>query len=148
MMPSFGIRPDAAKNSRHSFIHRFRGTSAVIDTLNIAGGTTGTWETAIVYDGSTPMTAATSGCYSPFENEGRMFYLNSYTASAVNQIFRFDVQNRVLSPYTPTDEIQAGTAAVGNRMACFAAIDGTDVYDVILLLSHLATRTQELIPLV
>jgi hypothetical protein len=147
-MPSFGIRPDSAKNSRHSFIHCYRGTSATIDTLNIAGGTTGTWETAIVYDGSVALTAATSGCYSPFENEGRMFYLNPYTASAVNQIFRFDVQNRALSSYTPTDEIQAGTAALGNRMACFAAIDGTDTYDVVFLLSHLATRTQELIPLV
>ena len=89
-----------------------------------------------------------SGCYSPFENEGRMFYMNPYTASQVSQIFRFDVQNRVLSPYTPTDEIQAGTAAIGNRMACFAAIDGTDTYDVVLLQSHLAVRTQELIPLV
>jgi hypothetical protein len=147
-MPSFGIRPDVAKNSRHGMIHCYRGTSATIDTLNIAGGTTGTWETAIVYDGSVALTAATSGGYSPFENEGRMFYLNPYTASAVNQIFRFDVQNRVLSPYTPTDEIQAGTATLGNRMACFAAIDGSDVYDVVFLLSHLATRTQELIPLV
>lgn len=77
-----------------------------------------------------------------------MFYLNSYVASQVSQIFRFDVQNRVLSPYTPTDEIQAGTAAIGNRMACYAAIDGTDLYDVIFLQSHLATRTQELIVLV
>jgi hypothetical protein len=33
-------------------------------------------------------------------------------------------------------------------MAAYAAIDGTDIYDCILLQSHLATRTQELIPLV
>jgi hypothetical protein len=58
------------------------------------------------------------------------------------------VQNRVLSPYTATDEIQAGTAAIGNRMACYAAIDGNDLYDVVFLQSHLATRTQELIVLV
>jgi hypothetical protein len=147
-MPSFGIRPDAAKNARHSFLYCWRGTSANLDLFDIAGGTTGAWTNAIVIDGGITTSAQLSGCYSPFENEGRMFYLNSYTASAVNQIFRFDVQNRVLSPYTPTDEIQAGTAAIGNRIACFAAIDGTDVYDVVFLISHLATRTQELIVLV
>lgn len=147
-MPSFGIRPDAAKNSRHSFIYCWRGTAATLDLLDIAGGTTGAWTGAIVIDGGITTVAALSGCYSPFENEGRMFYLNNYVASATNQIFRFDVQNRVLSPYTPTDEIQAGTAAVGNRMACYVALDGNDTYDVVFLQSHLATRTQELIPLV
>ena len=77
-----------------------------------------------------------------------MFYMNIYAVSAVNQIYRFDVKNRVLSPYTPTDMIQAGTAAAGNRMAAYCAIDGTDTYDVILLQSHLSTISQELIPLV
>lgn len=147
-MPSYGIRPDAAKNSRHSFLYCWRGTSANLDLLDIAGGTTGSWTGAIVIDGRITTSAQLSGCYSPFENEGRMFYMNNYVASATNQIFRFDVQNRVLSPYTPTDEIQAGTAAIGNRMACFAAIDGTEVYDVVFLQSHLAVRTQELIVLV
>lgn len=147
-MPSYGIRPDTAKNARHGHLFCWRGSSANLDLFDIAGGTTGLWTNAIVIDGGITTTAAMSGCYSPFENEGRMFYLNPYTASAVSQIFRFDVQNRVLSPYTPTDEIQAGTAAIGNRMACFAAIDGNDTYDVVFLMSHLAVRTQELIPLV
>lgn len=147
-MPSFGITPDTAKNSRHSHLYCWRGSAATLDLLDIAGGTTGSWSGAIVIDGAITMPAALSGCYSPFENEGRMFYLNPYVASQVNQIFRFDVQNRVLSPYTPTDEIQAGTAAGGNRMACHAALDGTDTYDVVFLQSHLAVRTQELIPLV
>lgn len=147
-MPSFGISPDTAKNSRHSYLYCWRGTAATLDLLDIAGGTTGSWSGAIVYDGSVTMPAALSGCYSPFENEGRMFYLNPYVASQINQIFRFDVQNRVLSPYTPTDEIQAGTAALGNRMACYVALDGNDTYDIVFLQSHLATRTQELIPLV
>ena len=66
----------------------------------------------------------------------------------MNQIFRFDVKNRVLSPYTPTDFLQSGTAALGSRMAAYAAIDGTDKYDVILLQSHLSTVSQELIALV
>ena len=46
-----------------------------------------------------------------------MFYMNIYAVSGVNQIYRFDVKNRVLSPYTPTDMIQAGTAAAGNLCA-------------------------------
>jgi hypothetical protein len=77
-----------------------------------------------------------------------MFYLNLYVASAVNQIFRFDVQNRVLSPFTATDFLQAGTAAVGKRIACYAAIDGNDTYDVVLLNSHLSTVCQEMVVLV
>jgi hypothetical protein len=63
-------------------------------------------------------------------------------------MYRFDVQNRVMSPYTPTDFIQAGTATVGNRMAAYTAIDGTDTYDVVLLLSHLSTIAQEMVVLV
>lgn len=147
-MPSFGIRPETAKNSRHSFVYCWRGTAATLDLLDISGGTTGSWSGAIVYDGSVTMPAAMSGSSGLKQNEGRMCYLNPYVASQVSQIFRFDVQNRVLMPYTPTDEIQAGTASGGNRMATFVAIDGTDVYDVVFLQSHLATRTQELIPLV
>lgn len=147
-MPAFGIRPDSAKNSRHSHLFCWRGTSANLDLFDISNTITGAWTNAIVIDGGITTTAAMSGCYSPFESEGRMFYLNPYTASQVSQIFRFDVQNRVLSPYTPTDEIQSGTAALGNRMAAYAAFDGTDTYDCIFLMSHLAARTQELIVLV
>jgi hypothetical protein len=148
--PSWGIRPEAPKNSRHSFCYFFRGASATVDVLDIAGGASGTWTGAVVYDGSpgTFPTTGSCGTYAPFENEGRMFYCNLYVASAINQIYRFDVQNRVLSPYTPTDFLQAGTAALGKRMASYVAIDGNDTYDVILLQSHLSTITQELIPLV
>jgi hypothetical protein len=116
--------------------------------LDIAGGVNGTWTGALVYDGAVALTTGTTGCYAPFENEGRMFYMNIYTASAINQIYRFDVQNRVMSPYTPTDFLQSGTAVVGGRMAAYAAIDGTDKYDVVLLTSHLSSVSQELIVLV
>jgi hypothetical protein len=119
-----------------------------LDVLDIAGSITGTWTGAVVYDGSTTITAGTSSAYGAADSEGRMTYLNIYTASAVNQMFRFDSQNRVLSPYTPTDFIQAGAAVVGNRMAAYAAIDGTDTYDVVLLLSHLSTIAQEMVVLV
>ena len=146
--PSFGIQPDAGRNARHSFCYFFRGGAVTLDVLDIAATITGTWTGAITYDGGVALTTGTGGAYSPFGNEGRMLYMNIYTASAINQMFRFDVKNRVLSPYTPTDWIQAGTAAVGNRIAAYAAIDGTDLYDVVLLQSHLSTIAQELIPLV
>jgi hypothetical protein len=146
--PSFGIEPDPARNARHSFCYFFRGTAATLDVLDIAGSITGTWTGAIVYDGSITLPLASCGAYAPFDNEGRMFYINAYVASAVNQMYRFDVQNRVLSPFTPTDVLQAGTAAAGKRMACYVAIDGTDTYDVVLLQSHLSTVAQELIALV
>ncbi len=149
-MPSWGIQPGAARNARQSFCYFFRGGAATLDVLDIAGGTTGAWTAAIVYDGSPGAFPTTGSCggYSPFENEGRMFYMNFYVASAVNQIFRFDVQNRVLSPFTATDFLQAGTAAVSKRIACYAAIDGTDTYDVVLLNSHLSTVCQEMVVLV
>lgn len=146
LMPSFGIRPDSQKNARHSHIFFARGGGAsTIDLLDISAAIAGTWSSAIVYDGAVTMTTGNCGSYSPIENEGRFFYLNNYVASALNQIFRFDVQNRVMMPYTPTDWIQSGTATTGNRLATFAAFDGTDKYDVLFLTSHLATVTQELI---
>jgi hypothetical protein len=101
-----------------------------------------------VYDGGVALTVGTCGTYAPFENEGRMFYMNIYAASLVNQIYRFDVQNRVMAPFTPTDFLQAGTAAAGKRMAAYAALDGADTYDVVLMQSHLSTISQELVVLV
>lgn len=147
-MPSFGIRPDVSKNARHSFCYFWRGGAATLDVLDIAGGTTGTWAGAVVVDGAQTLTVGTCGAYSPFGQEGRFHYMNVYVASAVNQLHRFDVQNRVMSPVTPTDILQSGTAALGCRMAAYAAIDGADKYDTVLLLGHLSTVAQELIVLV
>ena len=146
--PSWGIQPGVARNARQSFCYFFRGGSVTLDVLDIAGSITGTWTGAIVYDGAVALTVGTCGGYAPFDNEGRMFYLNLYVASAVNQMNRFDVQNRVMSPFTPTDFLQAGTAAGAKRIACYAALDGTNTYDVILLQSHLSTVAQEMVVLV
>jgi hypothetical protein len=148
--PSFGIRPDTARNARQSFCYFFQGNSATLGVLDIAGSITGVWTSPLVYDGSPGSfpTTGSSGCLAPFENEGRMFYMNLYAASQLNQIYRFDVQNRVMSPFTPTDFLQSGTAVVGNRMACYAALDGNDTYDVVLLQSHQSTVAQELVVLV
>ena len=145
---SFGIQPDVARNARHSFNYFFRGGGSTLDVLDIAGSITGTWTGAITYDGGTNISVGTSASYSPFGSEGRMTYINSYVASAINQIFRFDAQNRVLSPYTPTDFLQTTSAGNGNRMAAYVAIDGTDKYDVVFLQSNLSTVSQELVVLV
>jgi hypothetical protein len=146
LIPSYGIRPEPQKYSRHSFIYFTRGGgSSVIDLLDIAGGITGLWTSTIVYDGAVTTTTGTSGCYSPYQNGGRFCYINNYVSGLINQINRFDVQNRVMSPYTPTDWIQSGTAVVGNRLATFVAFDGSDKYDVLFLQSHTTTITQELI---
>jgi hypothetical protein len=146
-VPSFGMQPDPARNARHSFCYFFRG-GAPLDLLDIAGSITGTWTGNITYDGAITTAAGTTGAYAPYGQEGRFAYMNVYVASAVNQMFRFDAKNRVLSPHTPTDFLQAGTATLGSRMAAYAALDGTDKYDVILLQSHLSTVSQELIALV
>jgi hypothetical protein len=148
--PSYGIQPDTARNARHSFCYFFRGGAATLDVLDIAASITGTWTGAITYDGSPGAFPATGsgGCYSPFDNEGRMFYMNLYVASQISQIYRFDVQNRVMAIFTPTDFLQSGAAAVGNRVACYVAIDGTDTYDTVFLQSHLSTVAQEAVVLV
>jgi len=145
--PSFGIQPDVARNARHSFNYFFRGgTTVTLDVLDIAGSITGTWTGAITYDGSFPtFQAGTTGAYSPFGQEGRMFYINAYGTAVANQFFRFDVKNRVLTPYVNTDNIQSGTQAIGGRMVAYCAIDGTDEYDVLLLQAHLSTICQELV---
>jgi hypothetical protein len=148
---SFGIQPDLAKNARHSHIFSFRGgANSTLDLLDIAGGTTGAWSNAIVYDGAVTLTTGTCGKYCPYDNEGKFGYMNIYvagvsTGAGLNQIYRFDVKNRVLSPFTPTDWIQTGTAAVGDRIATYVAIDGTDKYGVVLLMAHLSNITQEII---
>ena len=146
--PSFGIEPDPARNARHSYNYFFRGNAVTLDLFDVAGGTTGAWTGAITYDGGVTMGTGTTGAYSPFGQEGRFTYINAYVASAVSQIYRFDAKNRVMGPYTPTDFLQSGTAVVGGRMAAYAAIDGTDKYDVVLLQSHLSNVSQEIIALV
>ncbi|MCA3693182.1 hypothetical protein, partial [Aquidulcibacter sp.] len=79
--PSFGIQPDPARNARHSFNYFFRGGAVTLDLLDIAGSITGTWTGAITYDGNVnAFGAGTTGCYSPFGQEGRYTYVNVYVA--------------------------------------------------------------------
>ena len=71
--------------------------------------------------------------------------MNLYAASVTNQMYRYDVKNRVLSPFTPTDVIQSGTAAAGDRIGVVAVFDNNDKYSNILLVNHLSAIAQELI---
>jgi hypothetical protein len=148
-IPSFGIVPDAAGNAKQSWIYNWRGGGATTcDVLDIAGGTAGSWETAISYDGGVAVNTGSCGQYSPADFEGRYGYINFYTASAINQLFRFDVKYRTMTPFSATDYIQAGTAAAGDRIAVAAVIDGSDKYGLLILQSHLQAITQEIIVLV
>ncbi|MCA3120567.1 MAG: hypothetical protein ING99_19430 [Rhodocyclaceae bacterium] len=148
--PSYGIQPDPGRNARHSFNYFFRGGAvATLDVLDIAAAITGVWTGAVTYDGNAvSFGTGTTGCPAPMDQEGRYTYLNVYTASALNQIFRFDAKHRVLSPYVPTDFIQTATAALGGRMAAYTAIDGADKYSCVLLQTQGSALCQELIPLV
>lgn len=149
MLPAWGIEPDANGYAKQSWVYCFRGNGAVtLDCLDFAGGVNGTWENAIVYDGNVQLpTTGSCGDYAPCDMEGKFGYMNIYTASLVNQIYRFDVKNRALSAFTPTTYLQAGTAAVGSRMACLTAIDSDDYpytkYTNVLLIMHLAAYCQE-----
>lgn len=144
---TFGVEPDVGRVAKQTQIHSFRGGGTALDVLDIAASITGTWSNAIVYDGSNAVTigVGTCGKYAPADQEGRFGYLNGYVASAANQMYRYDVKNRVLTPFTPTDWIQSGTAAAGDRVATYAVFDGTTPYTSVFLVSHLSTITQELI---
>ena len=145
---SFGIEPDAQRNARHSYIYSFRGGSTSLDLFDIANTITGAWTSAIVYDGSGMATpgAGTCGQYSPVDQEGRYGYINGYVASQISQMYRFDVKNRVLTCITPTEWLQTGTAAVGDRVATYAVFDTDSTpYTAVLLNSHLSTVSFELI---
>lgn len=149
-LPSFGIEPDTNKYARHSYIFSFRGgNTQTLDMLDIAGGTTGAWSNNITYDGKAKnLTTGTCGKYAPVDNEGRFGYINIYTTAVYNQVFRFDVKSRVLATFTPTDWIQSGTAAAGDRIVSCCVIDGNDRYTMLLLVSHLSTISQEFLVLV
>lgn len=155
IIPSFGIEPDIGRNARHSFVYFVRWwNTTTIDLLDIAWAINGTWSSTIVYDGN-QITFNTWACwdYAPNDQEWRFFYCNPYVASVNNQQYRFDVKNRVLSPHTPTSQVQSGTAAVGNRMATYTILKRKDSdptiieekYTSILLQMHLSANAYELI---
>lgn len=147
-LAAFGVEPDGQKNARHSHVFSFRGGGTALDLLDIAGTITGSWTNAIVYDGAGMASLGVGSCgkYAPSDQEGRFGYLNIYAASDANQLYRFDCKNRVLQGITPTDWIQSGTAATGDRLAAIAVFDKDETpYTALLLVAHLATNCFELI---
>lgn len=146
---SSGMQPDAARNARNSFIHCFRGgSSQALDVFDIAGAITGSWENGAVYDGGTTIGTGTCGKLSPGCCDGKFGYLNVYTASAINQMYRYDVKNRQMSPEAATNFTQAGTAVAGDRLASMIAIRSTSPYEpysVLLQIQHTATLAEELV---
>lgn len=147
-LTSHGIVPDTEKNARHSVIFSFRGgNSATLDTLDIAGSITGTWTLGVAYDGQGMLyfNSGSIGVNAPADQEGKFGYINGYVANQISQMYRFDVKNRVLTPATPTDWIQTGSAAVGQRIAAITAIDNTDKYTLLFLQAHASQVCQEMI---
>jgi hypothetical protein len=130
--PSFFVRPDAAKQARHSYIFSFRGGNvATLDLFDIAGGANGLWTGGIAYGGSGGV-LFTTGCTitpDPYTGNGRFAFIN-YNGG--QRCLKFDVKNRVISPAFYMRYPQ-GTAAVGQRMATAMFVDGATKLVFILL---------------
>jgi hypothetical protein len=129
--PSFFMRPDAAKQARHSYVYVFRGAGgAVMDLFDIAGTATGLWTAAIVYGGSgMTFTTGTTMTPDPFTGSGRFAFINP---NGLQRCLKFDVKNRVLSPAFYL-RYPSGTAAVGQRMATAMFVDGATKLVFVLL---------------
>lgn len=129
--PSFFMRPDSAKQARHSYIYVFRGgNTATLDLFDIAGGATGLWTANIPYGGSgTLLTTGTTVTPDPYTSGGRFSFIN-YNGG--QRCLKFDVKNRVISPAFYL-RYPTGTAAVGQRMATAIFVDGSTKLVFILL---------------
>ena len=122
--------------------------STALDVLDIAGATTGSWENGAVYDGGVTIGTGTCGKLAPGRCEGKFGYLNVYSSGATNQIYRYDVKSRQMSPEANTNFIQTGAAAAGDRVATMLAIRSMspyETYSVVLQMQHLATLCEELV---
>ena len=135
--PSFFLRPDAAKQARHSYVYVFRGGNvATLDLFDIAGGATGAWTAAITYGGSGMLfTTGTTMTPDPYTGGGRFAFINP---NGGQRCLKWDSKNRTLSPAYYL-RYPMGTAAVGQRMATAMFVDGTTKL-VFLLLQRTAVR--------
>lgn len=129
--PSFFIRPDAAKQARHSYIFVFRGGAGLtMDVFDIAGTATGAWTVNQPYGGS-GMTFTTGTCMTPdpYTGGGRFAFINP---NGLQRCLKFDVKNRVLSPAFFL-RYPMSTAAVGGRMSTAMFVDGATKLVFIIL---------------
>lgn len=140
--PSWGHQPatqtDGARLSRHSYIYSFRGNSTTLDLLDISGAAAGSWTNGITYNTQiTNFTTGTGAAYANLDQGGRWGYIVN---GATNLMSRFDVKNRTLYPWVALPA-QAGTAAVGNRVAVtpYMTKTGTDKVSTVFVQSHTST---------
>lgn len=140
MIQAFGLVPDTAKNARHSHFHSFRGNLATVDVFDIAGAATGSWSLAqpIGYpSGATLPTTGTAWCYAPASQEGRYAYM---ILNNTGLVFRYDLKNRVMEPWTSLKYTQSGTAVVGQRMDRTVFVDGSTKVCFVMVLGHLQSN--------
>jgi hypothetical protein len=143
---SFGIEPDIGKYSRHSFIWSFRGGATVTcDLFDLAGAATGAWSLAVgtsIPSGATTITTGSCWAQDPVSNEGKYMYL---MLNVTSYIFRFDMKTRTMEQFAQLRYLQSGTAAVGNRLACSAFIDGNTKVGFLHVLSHVSTMFHDIL---
>jgi hypothetical protein len=132
---SWGIKQsllDVGRRAKWTNIFRFRGTGLVMDVLDIAGGATGAWEAAAVYNGQqTAIGSGTTGEMVPFSQDGRYAYM---MLNISNLCYRFDTLTRVMEDYAQLPAGIQGAVVIGDRMAALATInDGTTIGKVFYL---------------
>ncbi len=129
--PSFFLRPDAAKQARHSYVYVFRGgAAATMDLFDIAGAAAGAWTAAITYGGS-GMTLTTGTCATPdpYTSGGRFTFINP---SGGQRCLKWDSKNRVLSPAFYL-RYPMGAAVVGQRLSTAMFVDGATKLTFLIL---------------
>jgi hypothetical protein len=143
---SFGIVPDTAKYSRHSYIFSPRGGATVtMDLFDIAGAATGSWSLAIATSypsGGTTFTTGTAWCYLPQSNFGEWIFM---VLNVTGYIFRFNVKDRVFEAWTQLRYTQSGTAAVGQRMDTTVYVDGETKVGFVKLMNHVSTVMHDIL---
>ncbi len=123
---TFGIVLNAAKSLRHSFIYNFRGGSTgTLDVFDIAGATTGSWNSAVPYQNQGLVTLATSSGseYSVVDN--KVMIVGSQSSGISSNMYVYDVDKNILLGYAPIP--QTSTAGNdGDRLGIDYFVDGSD----------------------
>lgn len=119
---SWGITADAQNNVNPGMIYVTRGTTSIIDVLDITAATAGTWSNNITYGGSNiTFISGSSSAYLGGTQSGKYCYIQP----GINQnLLRFDCVNRMLEPYSQLRYTE-GAAVIGTKMATTVYIDGS-----------------------
>lgn len=117
------------------YIYSFRGTTSVLDRLNINGGTSGvpTWE-VVTYHPSVNVLATGSGS----EWTGEYIYFHTAPSAAIPvRIYRYSVVNNTVKPIA-TDWYLGGAVNQGNKI-WIRALSSTGTIKWIYYLGHTLT---------